>query len=119
MDRLIHKEADGDLTCQARDFEKVFPTLHAYEETGFTPGDILTLERNYESIIRKLEETTAELAAVRSERNTMAAALKKLYGCGACKHCGTAWNKEPCLTCRRIPNNPKWEWRNDNPSKER
>ena len=34
MDRLIYKEADGDLTCRSRDFDKVFPTLYAYEESG-------------------------------------------------------------------------------------
>lgn len=111
MDRLIHKE-DGDFTCNSRDFDKVFPTLHAYEETGLTPEKVTSLKHHNDSLIRQLEETTAELAALRSERNTMAAVLKKLYGCGACKHCSNAWNKEPCITCRRIPNSPKWEWSN-------
>ena len=112
MEKLISKDPiTGELTCSTRDFDKFFPTLYAYEETGFAPADILTLERNYESLIRKLEETTAELASIKHERNTMAAVLKKLYGCGACTHYGTLWNNDPCFTCRRTPNNPMWEWR--------
>lgn len=40
MDRLLYKESDGDITCRSRDFDKVFPTLYAYEETGLTPEEI-------------------------------------------------------------------------------
>lgn len=43
MDRILYKEADGDITCRSRDFDKVFPTLYAYEETGMTPEDILKM----------------------------------------------------------------------------
>lgn len=57
MNRLISKDpVTGELTCSTRDFDKFFPTLYAYEETGFTPADVLTLERSYESLIRQLEE---------------------------------------------------------------
>lgn len=44
MDKLIYKEARGDLTCRSRDFEKVFPTLYAYESTERTPEQIETMK---------------------------------------------------------------------------
>ena len=44
MDRLLYKEANGDLTCRARDFDKVFPTLYAYEETGLTPEQVTAVK---------------------------------------------------------------------------
>ena len=40
MNKIIYKEANGDLTCRARDFDKVFSTLYAYEELDMTPEDI-------------------------------------------------------------------------------
>ena len=50
MYRLIYKEADGDLTCRSRDFDKVFPTLYAYEETGLTPDQVKTLSDKLDAI---------------------------------------------------------------------
>lgn len=67
MDRLIYKEADGDLTCRSRDFDKVFPTLYAYEETGFTPENIRTLEGNYDALHAENEALRSELAKVKAE----------------------------------------------------
>ena len=67
MDRLLYKEADGDLTCRARDFEKIFPALYAYEETGFTPDDIKTLEGNYDALHDENEALRAELEKVKAE----------------------------------------------------
>lgn len=44
MDRILYKEADGDITCRSRDFDKIFPTLYAYEETGLTPEQIVAMK---------------------------------------------------------------------------
>lgn len=60
MDRLIYKEADGDLTCRSRDFDKVFPTLYAYEETGFTPEQVKALSDT-------MKLARAELEAIKKE----------------------------------------------------
>ena len=74
MDRLIYKEADGDLTCRSRDFEKVFPTLYAYEETGLTPEQAKALSANLEAMTalardlsHKLERTRTALEALKKE----------------------------------------------------
>lgn len=40
MDRILYKGANGDLICRSRDFDKIFPTLYAYEELEMTPEDI-------------------------------------------------------------------------------
>lgn len=40
MDKLLYKEASGDLTCSSRNFDKVFATLYAYESTDRTPEQI-------------------------------------------------------------------------------
>lgn len=50
MDRILYKEANGDLTCRTRDFDKVFPTLYAYEETGMTPEEIEGLKNSYQQL---------------------------------------------------------------------
>lgn len=51
MDRILYKEANGDLTCRARDFDKVFPTLYAYEELEMTPEDIKQTLLNFGSFL--------------------------------------------------------------------
>ena len=51
MDRILYKEANGDLTCRARDFDKVFPTLYAYEELELTPEDIKQTLLNFGSFL--------------------------------------------------------------------
>ena len=73
MDKLIYKEADGDLTCRSRDFDKVFPTLYAYEETGLTPDDIKELIANHNALV---DELLAKLEQVMKERDALAAELK-------------------------------------------
>ena len=40
MDKILYKDSNGDLSCRSRDFYKIFPTLHAYEELDMTPDDI-------------------------------------------------------------------------------
>lgn len=50
MDRILYKEANGDITCRSRDFDKVFPTLYAYEETGMTPEEIEGLKNSYQQL---------------------------------------------------------------------
>ena len=54
MDRLIYKEADGDLTCRSRDFDKVFPTLYAYEELELTPQEIEQQLTNFSSFLMEM-----------------------------------------------------------------
>ena len=46
--------------------------------------------------------------------SSMASTLKKLYGCGGCKHCDCDWNQEPCDSCRKDGNFPAWEWKGEN-----
>ena len=62
MDRILYKEANGDLTCRVRDFDKVFPTLYAYEETGLTPDEIgkLKAERDTMKAVYPTEEEVRE-----------------------------------------------------------
>lgn len=51
MDRILYKEADGDITCRSRDFDKIFPTLYAYEELEMTPEDIKQTLLNFGSFL--------------------------------------------------------------------
>lgn len=44
MYKLLYREANGDLTCRSDDFEKIFPTLYAYESTNLTPDCIKGLQ---------------------------------------------------------------------------
>lgn len=67
MDRLIYKEADGDLTCRSRDFEKVFPTLYAYEETGLTPEQAKALKDNLDSMIEVARDLSDTLKQAKTE----------------------------------------------------
>ena len=67
MDRLIYKEADGDLTCRSRDFDKVFPTLYAYEETGLTPEQAKALSDNLEALKEVAHDLSDTLKQARTE----------------------------------------------------
>lgn len=73
MDRLIYKEADGDLTCRSRDFDKVFPTLYAYEETGLTPEQAKALSDNLEA----LKEVAHDLSDTLKQAKTELESVKK------------------------------------------
>lgn len=53
------------------------------------------------------------LEQLQADRATMAAALKKLGGCGNCKHCEAEWDQDPCNTCRKDQSFPKWEWKGE------
>lgn len=73
MDKLIYKEKDGDLTCRSRDFDKVFATLYAYEETNRTPEQIeemrvqiLNLSSLVCDLYEKKEQAYAELESLRN-----------------------------------------------------
>lgn len=113
MEKLIHKDPEtGELSCNARDFDKFFPALHAYEETGLTPQQIKAMQANNESLSLKLEETMAELARVRQEKDSIISVLK-VRSCETCKHTECDWCEEPCETCRKVPNFPMWEWGGD------
>ena len=69
MYRLIYKEADGDLTCRSRDFDKVFPTLYAYEETGLTPDQVKTLSDKLDAIQKEDGIKDLQLHLMADERN--------------------------------------------------
>lgn len=45
---------------------------------------------------------------------SMASTLKKLYGCGGCVHCNCDFDQEPCDSCRKDGNFPKWVWKGEN-----
>lgn len=138
MDRILYKEANGDLICRTRDFDKVFPTLYAYEELEMTPEDIEQTMLRFSSFLmemtggrmsktnytvqamvdeandyqqRELDEIEEELAKVKAERDAMAAALKARGGCNVCKYYYFDCSEEPCDSCRQDGNYPKWEWK--------
>lgn len=46
--------------------------------------------------------------------SSMASTLKKLYGCGGCAHCNCDFDKDPCNSCRKDGNFPKWVWKGEN-----
>lgn len=55
MEKLIHKDpVTGELSCNARDFDKLFPLLHAYEETGLTPEDIEQTMLRFSSFLMEM-----------------------------------------------------------------
>lgn len=74
MDRILYKEANGDLTCRARDFDKVFPTLYAYEELEMTPDEIEQTLLNFSSFLcemtgGRMSKTNYTVQAMVSEAN--------------------------------------------------
>lgn len=74
MDRLLYKEADGDITCRSRDFDKVFPTLYAYEELEMTPEEIEQTLLNFSSFLcemtgGRMSKTNYTVQAMVSEAN--------------------------------------------------
>lgn len=76
MDKLIYKETDGDLTCRSRDFDKVFPTLYAYEETGVPPEKVKSLNANLEAMTALAQDLSDKLDQAKKERDALAAELK-------------------------------------------
>lgn len=121
MDRLIYKEADGDLTCRSRDFDKVFPTLYAYEETGLTPEQIVAMKGQHmarQALIDEVERLKAELKderhrhdryvdfelaeseelrKVKAERDCLLANFNR--PCLCCENFATPYQSEPCVSC--------------------
>lgn len=52
MDKILYKDPrTGELSCRSRDFDKVFPTLHAYEEIDLTPEEIEQQLMNFSSFL--------------------------------------------------------------------
>ena len=54
MDRILYKEGNGDITCRSRDFDKVFPTLYAYEDLEMTPEDIEQTMLRFSSFLMEM-----------------------------------------------------------------
>lgn len=121
MDRILYKEANGDLTCRARDFDKVFPTLYAYEETGMTPEQIVAMKGLHTArldLIAENEKLKEELEQVKAERDAVFDYLKNGHlgnGCSFCKHYFTDSDENPCKLCITERGKPKWEWRGAKP----
>lgn len=82
MDRILYKEANGDLTCRARDFDKVFPTLYAYEETGMTPDQIVAMK----GLHTARQDLIAENEKLKADHNFLLQKLREYAMCDACKH---------------------------------
>lgn len=112
MYKLLYKEPDGDITCRSADFEKVFPTLHAYEETELTPEQIEDMKRKSQKLETMVTDLESKLQQVEAELFNMAAHLKAVYQCDACKHTTCECTDEPCSTCMKDPSHPNWEWLN-------
>ena len=140
MDRILYKEANGDITCRSRDFDKVFPTLYAYEELEMTPEEIEQTLLRFSSFLmemtggrmsktnytvqamvaeandyqqQELDEIEEELAKVKAERDAMAAALKGLVPCNSCRHGEKNGSFQPCRDCLKDVSRPNWEWKGE------
>ena len=59
---------------------------------------------------RGMTRAADALEKLEAQNAAMAAELKNAGGCGACKHCYSAWDEDPCDSCRRDPGFPAWEW---------
>lgn len=110
MDRILYKEANGDLTCRSRDFEKVFPTLYAYEETGLTPGEVKNLNANLEAMTELAQDLSDKLDQAKKERDALALIVRNISGCTHCKHLSRNAAEDPCDSCDESHNYPNWEW---------
>ena len=64
--------------------------------------------------IEQMAETIAYAREIQATYDSMASTLKKLYGCGGCKHCDCDFDQEPCNSCRKDGNLPAWEWKGEN-----
>ena len=51
-----------------------------------------------------------DLEKVKTERDAMAAYLKRIYSCSCCKHEHCDVDAEPCGSCMEGENFPAWEW---------
>ena len=61
-----------------------------------------------------ISQAARRLQVLDIQLNSMASTLKKLYGCGGCVHCNCDYDQEPCNSCRKDGNFPKWEWKGEN-----
>lgn len=119
MERILYKEADGDITCRSRDFDKVFPTLYAYEETGLTPEQVAAMKGLHTArldLLAENEKLKAELVKIKvarkNERYELLSLIRVYGGCNFCKHKDLHADMEPCCNCRGTGSKTdKWEWR--------
>ena len=84
MEKLLYKR-DGDLTCSSRDFDKIFPTLYAYESTDLTPEQInemkvenLNLATMVKELQRKLDKAYAKIERQEALSNDLGKSLDHL-----------------------------------------
>ena len=71
MYKLLYKEANGDLTCRSDDFEKIFPTLYAYESTNLTPDCIKGLQGQVLRLSTTVLEQRETIDALQKELDRM------------------------------------------------
>ena len=64
MNRLIVQEPSGDLTCRSSNFDKVFPTLYAYEETGMTPEEVHRMAEYWNMVPANIKSQIIRICAV-------------------------------------------------------
>lgn len=106
MDRILYMEVNGDITCRSRDFDKVFPTLYAYEETGMTPEQIVAMK----GLHTARYDLIAENEKLKEERDSIALIVRNISACTHCKHLPKNAYEEPCDSCDKSHNYPNWEW---------
>lgn len=63
--------------------------------------------------IEQMAETIAYAREIQPTYDSMASTLKKLYGCGGCAHCNCDFDQEPCDSCRKYGDFPKWVWKGE------
>lgn len=55
MDKILYEDPrTGELSCRSRDFDKIFPALHAYEELDLTPEEIGQQLMNFSSFLMEM-----------------------------------------------------------------
>ena len=113
MERILYKEADGDITCRSRDFDKVFPTLYAYEETGMTPEQIVAMK----GLHTARQELITENEKLKADHDFLLQKLRENEMCDACKHINKHFSEEPCWNCvfgpqivEKDEEKDNWEW---------
>ena len=114
MDKLIYKEASGDLTCSSRDFDKIFAALYDYESTDRTPEQIDAMKikiLNMSSLVIELQgiidQAQKTIEAQQATITKLKDSLRDLAHCPSCKHHKKPDDQAPCDRCTYDSN---WEW---------
>lgn len=108
----------NDIICWLRDQAKRMPTEVHKRGMIEAAANMERLSNNLKVAVaqrnayqKKCWEEIASKTGLIVDNVAMAAELKKHGGCGSCKHCYSAWDEDPCDSCRQDPNFPLWEWK--------